>query len=241
MYTPISVLLKSNSTKLTLNSVDKNILIELINEPFIHLTSLCINRCYIKSKKMLFKDILEKLAMSNISNFSISGYISYNNVVHLFDALSKFRYLKSLTLSIDSTDPQYTEDLIKLLSKDKLTFFELDSKSFLNPELLNISQIIAKTKLKKLIFRSLDDIECEYNILDILKNNITIEEMPMLNDGLKKLANRNKIIQYGIKKSVIIFIAIRRFRQGLMYLPQEIIVMIAKYLYSTRAELVWLK
>ena len=94
-------------------------------------------------------------------------------------------------------------------------------------------------KLRYLCFVELDNIRCEEKIYNELKNNITIEETQCVSSMLNNLASRNKSIQKTIRKSVLTFIAIRRFKKGLLNVPLEIIIIIAKYLYSTRGDIVW--
>ncbi|AYV77152.1 MAG: hypothetical protein Barrevirus14_21, partial [Barrevirus sp.] len=51
---------------------------------------------------------------------------------------------------------------------------------------------------------------------------------------------RNKRIQELICRSVITFILIKRLGLGLHELPYEIVIIIAKFLYSSRSDLIWL-
>ena len=74
-----------------------------------------------------------------------------------------------------------------------------------------------------------------------LKNNITLTTIRIRDSEFKELETRNQNIQNTIKMSVLTLIAIKKYGRGFQDVPKEIVLMIAKYLFSTRSDIIWLK
>ena len=165
--------------------------------------------------------------------------LSHDNVIKICKSLSHSN-IKILTISDDDLATESITVLSEKLPKTKLKKLTVKATSMYSEDLIILVKAVAKSKLYSFTISELDVIPLENEIVDILKNNIMLQHLPMIGSIFKSLENRNKNIQYMIKKSVVTFISIRRFEKGLLNLPNEIIVIIAKYLFSTRLDSVWL-
>lgn len=229
----------------TLQLIYKEDIINWIDTPRKNINKLDLFRCNCRKYKPYLKRFIQALISSDVENLSIDGVLNFQFVIDLFLALPKTK-IKSLYMSIECWDPveikvQNTEDnlvavMVKVLPKLKLTELDIDQNMFSNDNLVILTEAITKMpNLKSFRFSEMDDIATEHKILDKLEDNIMIEEINMLG-SFSQMVKRNRWIQNNIKQSIITFIAIRKYKKSFMELPLDIIILIAKYLFSTRRE-----
>jgi len=163
-----------------------------------------------------------------------------DNMVKVIKTLA-ISNVKRFRFVLDYFTDKCIETLCEELPKTKLNGLIIDGHRFDWDDILIIAESVAKSNLSSFHIIDIDYLDVDNDIIDILSNNITLQSLPMSNKGFKQLETRNRNIQALITKSVITFICIRKFKRGLLQFPNEIVVLIAKHIFSTRSDLVWLR
>ncbi|AYV77151.1 MAG: hypothetical protein Barrevirus14_20 [Barrevirus sp.] len=189
----------------------------------------------------LYNIIKNKLT---ITSFSLScHYLHGQKIIELFQLLPKTNIV---VLTLDASFSKESIDaLINILPKTKIRSVELEHRHGFNETFLLdfAKEIIKVISLQKLDFSFLNDNDLENQLISILQSNITLTCLPNGNrsDGFDKLEKRNQKVQHIISRSIITFILVKRLGLGLHEIPYEIVIMIAKFLYLSRSDLIWLQ
>ena len=165
----------------------------------------------------------------------------------------KYKNLSSIDLDMTGITKEDAEYILHMIKTNNITNFRIRRNLELFDNMLdnmnnlktieiyinrdNIKYIldyIQKSRVLQEFNYTLFDHKLKYEISSALKNNITIINVE------HEYAHRNTKIQDRIQKSIIVFLAIKKYHKIWYMIPKEIIKEIAKYLYSTRHELCWL-
>lgn len=202
-------------------------------------------------------EILNYLPKTQIKTLYFEYFLTvsqYNEVFRLFQILDKTKIEELRVRNIHpATFTNCLSDLRFTLNKSNVKRLVLSHTSFetnLDKLFESLDESIHPYNKNKIETIVLHQIKCWHpssfhSMLTLVKNNprITIEIDKIHIEPILAINKRNLAIQRKIKKCMLTLMAIRKyesFNANWYYIPKEIIAEIAKYLYSTRNEQIWI-
>jgi hypothetical protein len=223
-------------------------------------------KIHIKIEIILTQSYVDKLAQLKIHKLYIHMIFISNSINSILNVEElqfigtywlrgiKYKNLSSIDLDMTGITEKDEECILHTIKANNITNFRTHHNLKLFNEMLDnmknlktieiyinrennkyIINYIRKSRVLRDFKYIIFDYESYLKITSVLKNNITI-----INSDSEH-AYRNRQIQDNIQKSIIVFLAIKKYYKIWYMIPKEIIKEIAKYLYSTRHELCWMK